>query len=63
MPATAVAVVTDSSVPRVTRTQPTGSTASSVRARSAGLPGICDSAPIATTPNSAYGAMVTLSST
>ena len=33
MPATAVTVVTDSSVPSVTSTQPTGSTASSVRAR------------------------------
>ena len=53
MPAVAAAVFTESNVPRVTSSQPTGSTASSVRARCAGVPGICDSAPRATAPNSA----------
>ena len=62
MPAVAAAVLTDSSVPSVTSSQPTGSTVSRVRARCAGLPGICDSIPRATAPNSAYGAITALSS-
>ena len=62
MPAAAAQLLTDSSVPRVTSTHPTGSTASSVRARWRGLPGICDSAPSATAPNSAYGAIAALPS-
>ena len=39
MPAVAAAVLTDSSVPSVTSSQPTGSTASRVRARCAGVAG------------------------
>ena len=54
MPAVAAAVLTESSVPRVISSQPTGSTASNVRARWAGLPGICERPPRATAPNNAY---------
>ena len=62
MPAVAVAVLTDSRVPSVTSSQPTGSTVSRTRARWAGLPGIWERMPRATAPNSAYGAMTALSS-
>ena len=62
MPAAAVQLDTDSNVPAVTSTYPTGSTASRVRARCAGEPGICASMPSATAPNSAYGAITRLPS-
>jgi hypothetical protein len=57
MPAAAAQLVTDRTVPSVTRSHPTGSTASRVRARWRGLPKICERAPSATAPNSAYGAI------
>ena len=53
IPAAAAQVLTDSSVPSVISSQATGRTATRVRARCRGLPGICESAPRATAPNSA----------
>jgi hypothetical protein len=57
MPAVAATVLKDSNVPSDTSTQATGRTTIRVRARCRGVPGICESAPSATAPNNAYGAV------
>ncbi|MFF4628922.1 hypothetical protein [Streptomyces griseorubiginosus] len=62
IPATALQVRTERQVPTTTRTQHTGSTRSMLAARCRPVPGIRESPPRATAPNSAYVAATGLSS-